>query len=1035
MNVKTKKLLTSIAAILLNVFSVLLGIIVVVGAIASDAKVESFITVTFFGGYKTETTNVDEDEDIDTAYYKTDFESVAELNEYNEGVCQEVEAEGAVLLKNENGSLPLEKGSQISLFGATSIKPIMTVDAGADKIGVDGDEPNYKDALTAENVDLKINPTLYGWYESNYNTYKNPQAASNFQAVGLKDAKWSEISAAARDSLAQYKDAAIYIIGRGGNEGVDMQINGGSTSTHTNGDFLQLSVAEKTVIDQLKTKRTNGEIDNLIIIINSAAPLETNLLDDDAIDSILWIGMTGTSGVRAVGDILVGNVNPSGRLSDMWYTNNCYDPTLTNYGEFSYGHNYVVYQEGIYLGYRYAETRYEDVVMGTDKAGDFDYSKQIAYPFGYGLSYTEFDYSNFKVKYNSKLDQYTVSVTVTNKGDADGKEVVQVYLQQPYTEYDKTNHIEKPAVELVGFAKTTDILKANGGKQDVEVVVEGKYFASYDAYGIESYYLDNGDYYLTVGKDAHDATNNILAAKNYSPAKNAAMDADGSTSLVELIEPFKDNNKKTESFYTNASNTGYEIKNLFDNADPNRWGTDGGSNHVDYITRTDWAGTVKLAYDINHSKTNNLQATIKDCKVITDSRKLDHNGGVAATKGTGRDNDYPTYGEHHEQDDPEHLNLIQLRAEIGDAGVEEWIAYDDDRWDALLDQLTWEETVQLVANGKRKTSGIESISKPLTIDHNGSSGFAERLNANSNTGLAVTKDDPDKNQHTTGYPCSGIIAATFNIKLAQAVGNAMGEDSLWSGQAAVYGFGLNLHRAAYHGRYAAYYSADPYLTGVIAGYSSLGAWEKGCYVYNKHLIMNEQEVKRAGLEVYNNEECIRQMYLRPFEIAIDIGDAMCVMTAFSRVGAVWSGNHYGLCTEFLRNEAGMKGFAVTDWYEDAMAYMGIVGGILCGNDLPDGDGNNAEFENYGPGNGYAELAWAMRESAHRILYTVVHSNAMNGFSTGTRTRVLTPAWIGGLKAIEITIGVLFGLSAAAYITMWCLNKFLPEKASTTDTIQ
>lgn len=1023
MNAKTKKLLTRISAILLNVFSVLLGIVVLFSSLASIKAVESFITVNLFGGYPQEEVNVGEDEEY-TDYFKTEFESVAELIEHNKGVCQDVEAEGAVLLKNENDSLPLEDGNKVSLFGVNSVKPVTTVDAGADKIGSNGDEPNYKDTFTQ--AGLEVNPTLYGWYEKNYNTYKNPVAPSNFQPVGLKDAKWTEISAEARNSYAEYNDAVIFIIGRGGNEGVDMTISGGSTSTYTDGDFLQLSVAEKSVLDQLKTLRKSGDIKNLVIIINSAAPLETNLMDSDEVDSILWVGMTGTTGVKAVADILVGKVNPSGRLSDMWYVNNCYDPVLTNYGDFSHdGNKYVVYQEGIYLGYRYAETRYEDVVIGTPDVGEFNYSQQIAYPFGYGLSYTQFEYSNFKVTYNAKLDQYTVSVTVTNTGDEDGKEVVQVYLQQPYTQYDKDNHIEKASVELVGFEKT-DVLKADGGSETVKVVVEGKYFAAYDAYGIGSYYRDAGDYYLTVGKDAHDAVNNILAAKEYSPAKNGSMDADGNADLVYSTYLSDD-----ETTYVTASNTGYEIKNLFDNADPNRW-NDGGSNHVDYITRANWTGTVKLAYNINHAKTNGLQATIKNSKTITDGRALDSNGGVAATKGTGRNNDYPTYGKNADPEDPEHLNLIDLRSQMNLAGEEEWIPYEDERWEKLLDQLTWEETVNIVSNGRRRTIGVDSISKPVTIDHNGSSGFAEPYNylEESNRGLAVKNNDPDKSKHAVGYPCSGIIAATFNKELAYAVGNAMGEDSLWSGMSAIYGFGLNIHRSAYHGRYAAYYSADPYLTGVMSGQSSLGAWDKGCYVYNKHLVLDEQEVNRSSHEAYIYEEALRQIYLRPFEIAIDIGDAMCVMTAFNRVGSIWAGNHYNLCTEFLRNEAGMQGFAVTDWYPSTG--MGIVGGILAGNDLPDGDGANSEFNGYGPGNGYAELAWAMRESAHRILFTVVHSNAMNGIGTGTRFITHTPTWVIALHAIEITVGILFALSAAAYITMRCLNRFLPEKPAIAD---
>lgn len=972
-------------------------------------------------------------ENAGSDYYESDYKSVKELKAANKDICLAVESEGAVLLKNEtvNGApaLPVSKNSSVSLFSVTSVNPYYSGSGAAGIVVAEEDRISFKDVL--EDVGLTVNEDLWNWYASN-KQYWRARSSGDVNAgwqngnSNIADASWNEITT---DAKTQRADVAMFVLGRYGLEGYDLPKNGPGDRypsdvavDYKNNNYLQLNDKEISVLENLKKEKDNGTFDKIVVVINSANPIQSEYINDPAygIDSVLWIGYPGTSGLYAVGDIMVGAVTPSGRLSDAWWEKHCYNPVLTNTGNFTYegfsssGYNssnnqYVVYQEGIYLGYRYAETRYEDAVMGRANVGDFDYSQTITYPFGYGMSYTTFEYSDYSVEYNEKTDKYICKVKVKNTGDYAGKEVVQIYLQQPYTQYDIDNNIEKSAVDLVGFAKTKKLAK--GASEEVTIEVDGEYLASYDAYGYGTWFVDAGNYYLTVAKDSHDAVNNILAKKGYTTSDNHVMDADGQ---IELVYEFvKSADSET---YSKSTNTGYTVVNLFDNADLNI--SDSTVNNIQYITRNNWAGTVKLAYSETHAYTDKHEV-VKWSSAIASGYALDSNKSVGSDNGTFPN--YDTYTDEYYDANGNRLTnadgslkrmqLIELRQ---DSLTGEKIAYDDPKWDVFLDQLTREETEALLCDGFRRTKGLEAIGKPETVDHNGGCGFSQRFTIGGEAALAVKYNDEDKNQYPVGYPSCGIIASTFNEKLAYLCGTAIGEDSLWSGEAGIYGLGLNIHRNPYHGRYFEYYSEDAFLTGMISGAECEGIWSKGCYVYNKHFVLNEQETNRDQVATYLTEQTIRQNYLRAFMLAIRKGDAMCVMTAFNRIGSVWSGNHKNLMTEWLRNEAGMKGHAVTDWFTPW--YMGLASGVLAGNDIPDGVANNV-FVNYRQGGSSpnAELAWAMRESVHRVLYTVVHSNAMNGIGEGTKIIVIEAKWKSVVKGVHIGVCVAFGMSVAFFV--------------------
>ena len=965
----------------------------------------------------------DSDSDEYTRYYESVYSSIAELKEAGLAKAEEVEAEGAVLLLND-GILPLE-GTEVSLFGATAASPVY---GGTGSGAVDTeDAPSYVDALEASGLTV-TNPEIIDWY--NEEEYGRDYSSSGDE---INEAKWSKVSEAMEGSIGN-GEVAIFVVGRVGGEASDLKsvdhADGGENELGSESDYLTLNKNELGILSGLKEMKDAGEISGIVVLINSANPVSVAFLEDEeyGIDAALWIGSVGQSGLYAVGDILTGAVNPSGSLSDTWWTNDLLDPSMANFGQYTYTNasdytfesssakytSYVVYQEGIYVGYRYTETRYEDVVLGTEGVGDYVYEDVVAYPFGYGLSYTTFEFSDMQVEYvpaDGTDSSYNVTVTVTNTGDVAGKKTVQIYAQKPFTDYDVEYQIEKASVELVGYGKTQ--LLEPGESETITVNVPEYYLTSYDAYGTGVYILDEGTYYLTAAEDSHDAINNILAAKGYTV--DDGMTADGNTDLVYSTDYEFDSETYSASY-----GTGAEVTSLFADADINRY-EGSGDNSVTYASRTDWEGTLMLwtdedgdGYNDNYVELEMTDQIYAD--VILDEDDLPEN-----------DDNWPTMGSTETD-----YNLIDL---LEDEDGNE-IAYDDPMWDDLLDQLTYDEMSTLCAVGLRMTAAIDSIGKPETLDHNGPSGVTQTYSSGSN-GYATQTNDPDSDMTGTCYPCNGILAASMNDQLAQEVGELIGEDAMWAGYAGIYGSGLNIHRTPYAGRVFEYYSEDGILTGLIDTYETIGIQSKGVYVYNKHFALNDQELQRQGIGTWCNEQAMREIYLRAFELPIVYADAKCVMTAFNRIGATWAGACSELLTDWLRGEAGMSGFAVTDMYESD--YMSKPHEVLAGNDIPDNypgttgtavstDSSSSnlgyEFAEYGPDGSTpnAQLAWAMRESCHRILYTVLHSRGMDGISADTEIVTVTPWWQTALNVAQIVLLILSILSLA-----WLVLDMIPRK--------
>lgn len=908
-------------------------------------------------------------------YFESKYNSIAELKAAGEAKVREVEGEGIVLLKNDNNILPLKEGSDVALVGVTILDPVYG-GTGSGAVDANG-AANYYDVMTQAGYNV-VDKALLDYYVEK-------EAKRNAHEIG--EIKWSKVKKNNGDTIGNGEDV-IFVVGRVGGEGNDVTVTIDDT---LDDDYLKLNENELSILEGLKELKDDGKIRSITMIINSANPMSVGFLNDEAygVDAALWVGSVGQTGIYAVGDVISGKTNPSGSLPDTWWVDNQLNPVQNNFGSYTYAdannfdlgtnankfNQYVVYQEGIYVGYKYTETRYEDVVMGTPNAGSFNYNSVVGYPFGFGLSYTSFSFSDMQVEKTGEGRQtsYDVSVKVTNTGAVAGKKTVQVYAQKPYTEYDKQNGIEKAAVELAGYGKTA-ILQP-GESEVVKVNVPEYFLTSYDATGTGVYILDEGHYYLTVADDSHAAANNILAAKGMTTENG--MTAAGDASLTYGMDYTFD-----AETYATSYGTGSEVKSLFADADVNRY-EGSGDNSVVYYSRSNWAGTVTSG-PVQLAMTAQIAADAK----LDDSDLPDATGM-----------EFPTMGESA------NLQLVNMMD----------YDYDDPQWDIFMDQLTYEQMAKLCANGLRMTINIDAIGKPLTVDHNGPSGVTQKYSVGEN-GYAVQTNDPQKDIKGTCYPCNGIIAATFNDELIREVGELIGEDAMWAGYAGLYGTGLNIHRSPYAGRVFEYYSEDGTLTGLVDAAETLGIQSKGVYVYNKHFVLNDQENNRAGIATWVNEQALRENYLRAFELPIVNADAKCVMTAFNRLGAQWAGAYTELLTDWLRGEAGMEGFAVTDMYDDT--YMVKANEVVAGNDIPDnyvGD-DISQFAAYGP-NGTmpnAAVAQALRTSSKRVLYTVLHSRGMDGISSNTQIVSVTPWWQMTLNVAQWT---LTGLTALALLLL------------------
>ena len=928
----------------------------------------------------------------DTEYFKKGFASDEEREAYEAELCATVEAEGAALLKNENNALPLASGAKVSLFGHGSVD-LMYGGTGSGSVDT-SKAPNLKQALEAQGI--TINQTLWDLYSSDsmmskYSRLTPASISDTLEAntqYAVNEAPWSALSSA-ESSFAEYGDAAIVVLSRSGGEGADLPSGENGTSDswisgqEGDGNYLALSAEEIELLQNLKALKDNGTFKNIVVLINSSNAIELDFLnpeicgEDYGIDAAMWIGDVGQTGINGVGQLLSGAVTPSGSLVDTYLYDNMANPAMYNFYTQAYPNAaeynlltegadvqgmYSVYQEGIYLGYRYFETRYEDVVMGTAKAGDYNWATTVAYPFGYGDSYTTFAYSNFNVTESD--DAFTVTLKVTNTGKTfSGKETVQIYFQSPYTAYDKANGIEKAAAELCGFAKT-DVL-APGASEDVTITVPKSELRTYDANNAKTYIVDAGDYYFTAATDSHNAVNNILAAKGYTVENtNGRMTEDGNT---DLVWKWTNDTLDTTTFSTGANGTA--ITNLFDESDPNKSSDAPGS--VTWMSRSDWTGTIPTA-PAQLTANETLAASLAFTK---------YDGSEANSV------EMPTLGAK---------NGLTLASMIGKD-------FDDPEWDTLLDQLTYSEMVNTITLGFHNTAAAASIGKTATKDENGPQGLTASLLGN------------DKSQLTaTAFTSEDVMAATFNTEIMTEIGKVIGNNCLEADIACLYGPGNNIHRTPYGGRNFEYYSEDGFLSGMMSAYEVAAIQDKGVHVVMKHFALNDCEQDRIGLGVWLNEQAAREVYLKAFQAPVEVGNANGVMIAYTRWGAVWSGGNYGLVTGILRNEWGCEGMVITD--NVLTQYVNGPDGVLAGVSIYDAmmsfvTDTLPKYKND------PVIVTAMREACHHNLYAIANSCGMNGVGADTTIKVTRPT--------VVTMSIIIACASTFFcllgIVMWIIG--------------
>lgn len=863
--------------------------------------------------------------------------------------------EGFVLLKNENAALPMNKGTRISVFSKNSVNLSY---GGSGSGGFDtSNNKNLYESLN--DAGFVTNPTLKRFYESSQSGPVRTANSSDLdngdnQKIATAETPQSKYTDAVKNSYADYSDAALVVITRIGGEGFDLPRYQGNSEDAVSPDSHYLELDQNEI--DLLTAVTDGTFKRVVVVFNTPSSFEATFLKDsayaafaDKIDAAVWIGFTGSNGITALGEILNGDVNPSGRLVDTWAADFTKNPSFVNFGtgclpdttdKYDGGMYYSVdYEEGIYVGYRYYETRGE-----TD--GEDWYNANVVYPFGYGLSYTTFDWtvgdaSASEIELGTTI---TVPVTVKNTGSVAGKEVVQLYASAPYT----LGGIEKAHKVLVGFAKTK--LLQPGESETVTVSFDPYSAASYDyrdanSNGFSGYELEAGEYTLYVSRNAHESEKAI--------ALNLAADVQIGT------DPTTDS--EVVNRYTDSEN--------FLDSD---WQLD------TMLSRADWEGTWPTPQTAQqHAGTDRLYEEI---------RSEEHNNPTDFDS-----EEYPWFGEEPT------LTLRDLLPSAEAEGYEPVVSYDDERWEELMMGCDEEEMIALINNGAYHTLAMENVGLPATIHGDGPSGFTCFMSKEQVNG-------------TCQYVSEPVMASTWNINLMNELGEAIGEEGTIGDKAtgqpysSIYAPGVNIHRSPFGGRCSEYFSEDPFISGMMGAAEVQGIQSRGVLPTVKHFVANEQETHRSigGDLSWLSEQALREIYLKPFEYTVKLGETRGIMTSFNRIGTRWTGGDYRLLTEILRNEWGFNGLVICD-FNTIPQYMIPRMMFYAGGSLDLATQQSAMWTDCDTSD--AGDAIVLMRAVKDVMYALVNSNAMNAEVIGYNP----PIWQEYLHWINIGAFTLVGV--------------------------
>ena len=865
-----------------------------------------------------------------TTKYMLSDTTVSKANE----LAKEVQSEAITMLKNDDSNLPLSN-KKVNVFGWGSTNPVYG-GTGSGSMSDQYETVSMLDGMKQAGIETNSELTkLYTDYRKD-----RPMVAMWSQDWTLPEVPAKQYSDKLISDAKDFSDEAVITITRVGGEGADLPTNmkaKGITYNNNSKDyedfkdgehFLQLSQTERDMIDLV-----TSNFKKVTLVYNGANTFQFDFLNDyPQIQSVVWCPPAGQTGFSALGEVLAGETNPSGKTSDTFLKNLTKSVSYNNFGKFEYTNmadkaakykgftgddvtaipGFVNYSEGIYVGYKFYETASDE--------GLINYDDTVAFPFGYGLSYTSFDQKLDSVKY--KGGKVTVTATVTNTGDKAGKDVVEVYYNPPYTD----GGIEKASKNLAGFEKTKELQP--GESQKVTVKFDDDDMASYDYKGAKAYVLEKGDYDISIQSDSH----HVIDHKAITVKDTVTYDSDSNTH----------NGDKTVA------------TNQFDDV----------AGDVTYLSRADHFANYKEA-----------TAAPTNFKMSDKAKETFYNNSNYDPKKFDKDSDkMPTTGAK---------NGLKLSDMYGKD-------YDDADWDKLLDQLTFDDMDNLIANGGYGTQALKSVGKIQLTDADGPAS----LN-NNFTGVG-----------SIGFPASTAFACTWNKDLAKQFGEMIGDMAHDMHVAGWYAPAMNIHRNAFSGRTFEYFSEDSLLSGVMASSEISGAKSKGVYSFMKHFALNDQETKRTEmLCTWTNEQAMREIYLKPFEMSVKEGGAQAVMSSFNYIGNTYAGADSALLQTVLRGEWGFKGFVLTDYF-GGYGYQNADQEVRAGNDSMLA---TTKITNHITDKSATSVK-AMRQAAHNILYTAANSwQYANG-----EPKVATPIWKTAMYvAWGVTAVLVIGLEIVA----------------------
>lgn len=1021
-----------------KIWCVVLALVLVLDITATILMNFFSLSMEIFLGRGAQVTTVpDETKDWDTHYYNAEY-TESDLMDYTQAIALALAEEGEVLFKN-NGVLPLAEGTKVTPFGYRYLNPVYG-GTGSGNVNTDSEYIVTPQKALAEYFDVNTEmEALLGKAKAfgmNADEYAKPNEEGGFEGAGKAIIEYEAGTYDGMESSASGTTGIVFI-GRVGGEGSDVQADVEGSAIYGKGYVdgtahqLQLSEAEKEMI-----RFSKANCDHTVVILNTSNVMEiADIMADDgdlSADAVLWVGGPGAQGFEAMGEILCGKVNPSGKSPDTWMTDIMSDPVSSNFGNYEYNNLYLVaggfptpvgdstemnfleYEENIYVGYRYYETVFDTNgtynVFGNQNAS---YEDAVQIPFGYGLSYGT-DFTQEITSFDDSTDEIRMIVTVTNNGTQAGKATVQIYYNPPYTNYDVESGIEKSTANLIAFDKTDDI--APGASVEVPISFAKEDMASY-SYKHENndgtvgaYVLEAGDYVISANADSHTeyaiAVSTVSDTIWYDSENPRQSEIDAQSKLDDEGNPTGEPENPDVAAFTAASN-------LFQNM----------SDHMEQTSQLTRKSGILV---------NTATSPTEDERTAPEGIGKDNGDGTMTLSPIDLDTDttlgnvegskvYTT--EAQTLDAENGLTLSELR------GAD----YYDERWDLLLNQLNFDNPDLYIALAASydQTGAIAEISKPATVDYDGPQGIVGSIT--------------DSLEYTA-YPSEPVVAATFNKDLAYAWGEAVGQEAMSAGVNSWYAPAMNIHRSPFSGRNFEYYSEDPFLSGMMGAYEVSGCSDQGLITTIKHFALNDEECydnDRSRVSIWCNEQAIREVYVKPFEIAVknarmtlnyisdDQGNtstkvmrgATGIMNCMNYWGFTWGGSSYALNTDLLRNEWGFQGMIISDMVMNAGSNS-VDQALRSGTDtwMAWGDAFTSLIEDTKSDTGVAVIKRAVKN----MCYAIVNSRAMNDVAPGTTITYKMSPWKIGLWIANIFTAALIIIMAFVMVQRTKDAKVHPE---------